>query len=66
MGDCAGSVFDGLIRVMTFLRMDQMADIVIEDLKAWGLLPVVAIVLVYRLLVEALIYKKFIRPYFKG
>ncbi len=66
MGDCAGSVFDGLIRVMTFLRMDQMADIVIEDLKAWGLLPVVAIVVVYRLLVEALIYKKFIRPYFKG
>lgn len=66
MGDCASSVFDGLIRMMMFLRMDQMADIVIEDLKAWGFLPVLAIVLVYRLLIEAVIYKKFMKPYFKG
>lgn len=58
-----GGFWNGLLQVMSFLRMDKMADLVVADLENWGVLPVVAIIVVYETL--KLLYRKFIRPYIK-
>lgn len=62
--DCGGFL-DGLLAIMRFLRFDVMADLIVADLERWGIMPVVATILVYRIIIEALLYKRLIRRWMK-
>lgn len=56
---------EGVIAILRLLRVPDLADLVVTWVKATGVTTVVGIILFYRVIMEALVYQRLIRPIFR-
>ena len=62
--DIGRSFFDGLIKLLSFMRVGDIMELVIEDMKNKGVIWWLMIILTYRIILEAVIWKRIVKPRF--